>query len=165
MSETTQNSADSGANAAGQEDQLQQLNAKYLTALADIENLRKRYAREREEMALYGQTRLISALLPVIDNFQLALEAARKHHPEAKAVLDGFGLMVPQLLQVLQGAGVETIEPKAGDVFDPHSHESVGEAADEKIPHHAILSLQRTGYKLADRVLRPAMVMLSSGTK
>ncbi len=141
----------------------EQLKAKYLTALADIENLKKRHSRERDDILLYANSSLINGLLPVIDNFQLALDAAQKHHPEAKTVLDGFGLMVPQFMQLLTAAGVETIAPKPGDAFDPHAHESVGEAPSEKIPHHAILSLQRPGYRLHDRLLRPAMVILSSG--
>lgn len=145
------------------EEQIQQLNTKYLTALADMDNLRKRHVRERDEILSFGQARLIESILPVIDNFQLALESARKHNPEAKNVLEGFALMVPQLMQVLSNAGVEKIEPKAGEAFDPHSHESVGEAPSDTVEHHAILSLQRTGYKLGSRVLRPAMVMLSSG--
>lgn len=140
-----------------------ELKAKYLTALADIENLKKRHAREKDEILMYSNGSLINALLPVIDNFQLALDAAQKHHPEAKAVLDGFGLLLPQFNQVLSAAGVETISPKPGDAFDPHAHESVGEAPSPTIPHHAILSLQRAGYRLHDRLLRPAMVLLSSG--
>jgi molecular chaperone GrpE len=144
---------------------LEQLRAKYFTALADIENLRKRHAREREEIVRYSSANIISSILPVVDNFQTALEAAQKHHPEAKTILDGFGMIVPQLVQSLTAAGVTVVAPKAGDVFDPHSHESVGEAPSDKIPHHAILSLQRPGYRLQDRLLRPAMVILSSGAQ
>lgn len=143
--------------------ELAAVQAKYLTALADIENLKKRHARERDEILSFSNASLINALLPVIDNFQLALDAAQKHHPEAKAVLDGFGMLLPQFTQVLTAAGVETIAPKPGDAFDPHMHESVGEAPSEHVPHHAILSLQRPGYKLRERLLRPASVLLSSG--
>lgn len=140
-----------------------ELKAKYLTALADIENLKKRHARERDDILMYANSSLIGGLLPVIDNFQLALDAAQKHHPEAKAVLDGFGMLVPQFMKLLAAAGVETIAPKTGDTFDPHMHESVGEAPSDTVPHHAILTLQRPGYRLHDRLLRPAMVLLSAG--
>jgi molecular chaperone GrpE len=143
--------------------QMESFKANYLRAAADLENQKKRHARERDEFLRYGNAALIASILPVVDNFEIALKAAEEHHPEAKSLLEGLGMIIPQLLQTLKMAGVETIAPKSGDAFDPNFHQSVGEAASEKIPPHAVLELQRPGYKLHDRLLRPAMVMLSKG--
>ena len=137
--------------------------AKYLTALADMENLRKRHAREREEYTRYGIAGILEDLLPFIDNYSLAMDAAQKHHPEAKAILEGFGMLLPQLMTILSQEGLKEIKPKPADTFDPHLHQSVGELPSDTIPHHAILSLARAGYQLHDRLLRPAMVTLSAG--
>lgn len=143
--------------------QLETMKTNYLRAVADLENQKKRHAREREEFLRYGNATLIASLLPVVDNFEIALRAVEEHHPEAKSILEGLGMIIPQLLQTLKAAGVEVITPKAGDTFDPNLHQSVGEAPSPTVPHHAVLTLARAGYRLSDRLLRPAMVVLSSG--
>jgi molecular chaperone GrpE len=137
--------------------------AKYLTAVADMENLRKRHTREREEYSRYGTASVLEELLPFIDSYSLALNAARQHHPEAKAILDGFGMLLPQLMNTLGQQGLKELKPNAGDAFDPNLHQSVGEAPSDTVPHHAILNTARAGYQLHDRLLRPAMVLLSIG--
>jgi molecular chaperone GrpE len=143
--------------------EMEALNAKYLTACADLDNQRKRHAREREEFLRYGMAGLIGELLPVVDNFELALESAAKLHPEAKATLDGFAMIPAQFMQILTAAGASPVKPAPGDAFDPNFHQSVGQEASKTIPEHAIASCQRPGYKLHDRILRPAFVTLSSG--
>ncbi len=143
--------------------ELAQLREKLLRAAADLENLKKQHARDREEWLRYGNAALISNLLPVVDNFEIALRAAEEHHPEAKMIIEGLGLIIPQLLRVLKEAGVEPIAPREGEDFDPNLHQSVGMAPSETLPAHSIHTLQRTGYRLSERILRPAMVLLSAG--
>ena len=147
----------------GQPPELESMKANYLRAVADLENLRKRHAREREEFLRYGNASIVSDILPVVDNFEIALKSAEEHHPEAKGLLEGLGMIIPQLTQVLKTYGVEALSPKPGEAFDPHLHQSVGESPCATIPHQAILALQRPGYRINDRLLRPAMVTLSSG--
>jgi len=165
-SETTSEasvSANLEAELAKTKAELESFKAKYLTAVADLDNARKRYQREREEMYRYGAAPVAQALLPFADNYALALKSAEEHHPEAKAILQGFGMLKAQLEAIFDTLSIKTIAPKAGDNFNPELHESVGEAPDEKVAHHHILSLQRSGYTLHERLLRPAMVILSSG--
>jgi molecular chaperone GrpE len=145
--------------------ELEALKTNYMRALADLENQKKRHAREKEEFLRYGNSSLVSAILPIVDNFERALKAAEEHHPEARSLLEGLGMIIPQLDQVLKLHGVEAITPKVGEGFDPNLHQSVGEAPSAEVPHHAVLSCQRSGYRIADRLLRPAMVMLSSGAE
>ena len=143
--------------------ELETTKASYMRALADLENQKKRHAREKDEFLRYGNASLVSAILPVVDNFEIALKSAEEHHPEAKSLLEGLGMIIPQLEQVLKMHGVESITPKKGEEFDPNLHQSVGEAPSTEVPHHAVLSCQRSGYRIADRLLRPAMVMLIKG--
>jgi len=143
--------------------ELELVKANYMRALADLDNQKKRHNREREEFLRYGNASLVSDILPVVDNFEIALKAAEEHHPEAKSLLEGLGMIIPQLSQVLKMHGVDTITPKKADAFDPNMHQSVGEAPSADVPHQDILSCQRSGYRINDRLLRPAMVMLSSG--
>jgi molecular chaperone GrpE len=143
--------------------QLTELNEKYLRACADLENQRKRHAREREEFVQYGLAGFMSALLPFVDNFKLALKKAQELAPEAKETLDGFALLLPQLDQILSHTGLTVIHPLPGESFDPNLHQSTGMAPSDQIAEHAIHSTLREGYQIRDRVLRPAFVLLSSG--
>jgi len=143
------------------QEQLNQAKAAHLTAVADLDNARKRFAREREEMLKFGCYSLAMDLLPFIDSFTLAIEAAQKH--DSNATLEGFGLLKAQLDKILEDAQIKRIAPQKGDTFDPEAHESVAEAPSEEVEHHHILDVQRAGYSLHGRLLRPAMVILSSG--
>lgn len=143
------------------QEQLDQAKAAHLTAVADLENARKRFAREREEMLKFGPYSLAMDLLPFIDSFTLAIEAAQKH--DTNATLDGFALLKAQLDSILENAQIKRVAPQKGDNFNPEEHESVAEAPSEEVEHHQILDVQRPGYSLHGRLLRPAMVILSSG--
>lgn len=134
-----------------------------LRTIADLENFRKRALREKEELRKYGPASFVEDLLPVIDNLQLGLDSAQQHHPEAKGITDGFAMVVTQLQSVLGQNGVHTIEPKAGDAFDHNLHEAVSQLPSEDVEEGAVLALTRKGYKLHERLLRPAGVVVSSG--
>lgn len=134
-----------------------------LRTIADLENFRKRALREKEELRKYGPAAFIEDLLPVIDNLQLGLDSAQQHHPEAKAVTDGFAMVVNQLQGVLAQYGVTAIEPKGGDAFDHNSHEAVSQLPSDRVEEGAVVALTRRGYRLHDRLLRPAGVVVSAG--
>ncbi len=164
-SEKTPSASESGVDEITQlKAQFDELNQKYLLACADLENQRKRHSREREEFVQYGMAGFIKALLPFADNFRLALKKAQDLHPEAKDTLEGFSLLLAQLDQILGNAGLTTINPAPGEAFDPNLHQSTGMAPSDQIAEHAVHSTLRPGYRLYDRVICPAFVLLSSGT-
>lgn len=135
-----------------------------LRALADLDNFRRRAAREKEDLRLYATAGLLEDLLPALDNLRLGLQSAMQAHPEAKAVIDGIKLVADQLRGVLAQHGLKEVDP-AGQVFDAKFHESVAEQPSAEIPEGNVLQVLRPGYVLNDRLLRAASVVVSSGKK
>jgi molecular chaperone GrpE len=128
---------------------------------ADFDNFRKRAAREKEDSIRYANTSLLEDLLPLIDNFELGLEAAQSA-PGADAILQGLGMVARQFRDFLGSAGVEEITTDGAE-FDPNLMEAVGHEHDAKVPEGRVLRQARRGYKLRDRLLRPASVFVSKG--
>jgi molecular chaperone GrpE len=136
---------------------------KFLRTAAELENYRKRVAREKEELARYTSERAVAALLPVLDNLERALTAAEQHTADDAALLDGLKQIQSQFRRTLEEFGLKEISARAGHPFDPNLHEAVGHIESAEHPEgHVIEQLQR-GYKLADRLLRPARVVVSKG--
>ncbi|MEM8549381.1 MAG: nucleotide exchange factor GrpE [Verrucomicrobiota bacterium] len=133
-----------------------------LRAVADLDNYRRRAAREMEQSRLLANAGLIEELLPALDNLQLGLTAA-SNHPEAEVVTKGFEVVAQQLLQILAEHGLEVIQPDAGEAFDHNLHEAVSQQANESIADDHVITLVRVGYRLNERLLRPASVVVSSG--
>jgi molecular chaperone GrpE len=136
---------------------------RFLRASADLDNYRKRVAREKEELARFTSERVVAALLPVLDNLERALDAAQKHETSNDAMLDGLKQIQSQFRRTLVESGLQEVVANAGHPFDPNIHEAVGHIESAEHPEgHVIEQLQR-GYKLADRLLRPARVVVSKG--
>jgi molecular chaperone GrpE len=135
-----------------------------IRANADFDNYRKRVVREKDDARRNANADLVSALIPVLDTMSLAFEAARKHHPEASAGLDGLDMIGVQFKNVLKAQGVEEINP-AGQPFDPNFHESIAHQPSAEHPEGTVCAVARTGYSLNGRLLRPATVVVSSGAK
>ena len=144
--------------AYGKRDELQN---KYLRAVAELDNLRKRAARDREEISTRIKANLIGDLLPAMDAFRLGMEDARKRE-EAKGVVDGFAMVLTQFESVLGENGLSLIDP-CGEPFDPNLHEAVARENSEDVDEGLVLSTVRVGYKLGERLLRPAAVVISEG--
>jgi molecular chaperone GrpE len=126
---------------------------------ADFDNYRKRVAREQEAFAARATASLVERLLPVVDDLERALDAA-EHHEEAK-VIEGVRLTRDALLAALQGEGLEEID--ADGAFDPHVHEALlSQPSAEGVEPGSILQVVQRGYRLGDRVLRPARVVVST---
>ena len=142
------------------EDQTAKLQAE-VSARADLENTRKRLQREKEDSVRYANSSLLEKLLPVVDNFELGLTAARQS-TEASAVLSGMGMVQKQLEEFLREQGMLTIDA-VGQKFDPNLHEALGEEASDEAPEGVVIRQLRKGYKLKDRLLRPANVFVSKG--
>ncbi len=135
---------------------------KHLRTLADMDNLRRRLAREKDEIRRSAAAALIEDMLPSLDNLQIGLETAARH-PEAKEVSRGFEVVAAQIRQILERHGLQALEPESGSLFDPNQHEAMAYEASDSIPDHHIVRVLRIGYTLNQRLLRPATVVVSSG--
>jgi molecular chaperone GrpE len=146
-------------------DERQELNDKLARRTADFENFRKRTERERAETYQRALGEVVRRLLPVLDNLQRALDAERvvevRESEEFRHFLHGIELINRQLGGVLEGLGVEAV-PTVGERFDPHVHEAVAtEETDAHEPDTVTQEMQR-GYRLGDKLLRPAMVKVAT---
>ena len=138
---------------------------RFMRALADAENTRKRGERDRREAEQYGSTRLARDLLPVFDNLNRALNAATdEQKAAASALFDGVQLTLRELTNVMTRHGMKPITPKVGDMFDPQNHEAMFEAALPGTKAGQIIQVMTEGFMLHDRLLRPAQVGVSSNT-
>ena len=133
---------------------------RYLRAAAEFDNARKRAAREREEYTRYANESLLRELLPVLDNFERALQAARGE-PAAAAVAAGVELIQRELLRVLEKFGVTSFT-SVGQPFDPERHEAIARVPAQGRPEGTVADETARGYLLNGRVLRPAMVTVAS---
>ena len=132
-----------------------------LRTQADFENFRKRAAREKEDASKYANASFLEKLLPILDNFELGLNAAR-NDAKNSPILAGMDMVAKQLQDFLTGVGVETLKVE-GEKFDPNLHEAVAQEASVDVPEGMIVRQLRKGFKLRDRLLRPATVTVSKG--
>ena len=136
---------------------------KFMRALADAENTRKRADRDRREAENYGGSRLARDLLPVYDNLDRALKAANEGEEKApESLMEGIELTMRELINVFKKHGIEPITPEVGDRFDPKMHEAMFEAPLPGTKAGDIIQVSTTGFMLHDRLLRPAQVGVSS---
>lgn len=131
---------------------------------ADLENYRKRAAREKIETSKYATQQLLGRLLPTIDNFEAALQHAdpATGSTVVKSLIDGLKMTLAQLHAVLRDAGVEVVNAE-GQHFDPQWHEAVQHVESDVHPAGKVIQQLRKGYKLSERLLRPATVVVSKG--
>jgi molecular chaperone GrpE len=139
--------------------QVADLKDKLLRGQADWDNSRKRILKDKEEAVRYAGESLLEKLLPVLDNFEMGMQAA-KTAADAKAISQGFEMVLAQFQQVLREAGVEAVDAM-GHAFDPHRHEALGHQDSEEHPEGHVIMQTRKGYKLKDRLLRPASVFVA----
>jgi len=140
-----------------------ELRDKFMRALADAENARKRGDRARREAEQYGGSKLARDMLPVYDNMKRALEAATDEQKEVAAgLIEGVELTMRVLKDVFQKHGIEVITPEVGDKFDPNQHEAMFEAPVPGTKAGEIIQVSAEGFMLHDRLLRPAQVGVSS---
>lgn len=128
---------------------------------ADFENYKKRSAREKEEAIKYANTSLLEKLVPIIDNFELGLAAA-KSEGEESPIYAGMNLVLKQLNDFLIANGLQPVET-VGQKFDPNLHEAIAREPSEEFPEGTVIRQARRGYRFKDRLLRPATVVVSSG--
>lgn len=140
-----------------------QFKDKFMRALADAENARKRGDRARREAEQYGGSKLARDLLPVYDNLKRGLESATDEQKEVSAALiEGVELTMRALLDVFSKHGIQVVTPQVGDRFDPQMHEAMFEAPLPGTKAGDIIQVSAEGFMLHDRLLRPAQVGVSS---
>lgn len=135
---------------------------RFVRERADLENYRKRVNREKEELLNYGTKSLIEEILPVVDNLERAL--AHASEDGLVALVEGIRMTHGMLLSALGKFGVSPVE-SAGAPFDPAFHQAMAQVPSEQHPPNTVVEEYQKGYMLKDRLLRPAMVSVSSASK
>ncbi len=132
-----------------------------LRSQADFDNFRKRAARDKDDAVKYANASFLERLIPILDNFELGLTAARANAADSP-ILSGMDMVSRQLNDFLLSTGVEPVAAE-GQKFDPNLHEAVAQEASDNIAEGYVVRQLRKGYKLRDRLLRPATVVVSKG--
>jgi molecular chaperone GrpE len=167
---TESDTQDSAPNDAGQEAEISEVDfeaeaAKLkdlaLRARADLDNFRKRALREKEEAIRYANNGLLERLLPVIDNFELGLDAA-KMAADTASILQGMSMVQKQLHDFLKNNGLEAVQAE-GEAFDPNKHDAVSQEFSADIADGHVIRQVRKGYKIKDRLIRASSVIVSKG--
>ncbi len=137
--------------------ELEQLRAESLRERADLDNQRKRLAREIDNARKFANERLLAELLPVFDSLEAGLAAAADNDP----LREGVELTLRQLHRVAESNGLREVVPAPGDSFDPERHQAMSMIDVEGVPPGAVAQLFQKGYVLNERLLRPALVVVA----
>ena len=156
--ESPQESGEEGGEPTSLEDEILKWRDLALRATADHENYRKRAAREREDAVRYANQSLLEELLPVLDNFEMGMQAAAQD--EGSMIYIGMDMVRKQMNEFLGNCGVTEIEAE-GKAFDPNLHDAVSQEAAEGVEEGTVLRVTRRGFMLRDRLLRPAAVIVA----
>jgi molecular chaperone GrpE len=132
-----------------------------LRSVADLDNYRKRMAREKDDAIRYANASFLERLIPILDNFELGVQAAKTGGSQS-AVQDGMMMVFKQLQDFLASCGVETIDA-SGQHFDPNVHEAIAQEQSSEFGEGFVIRQLRKGYRLKDRLIRPANVVVSKG--
>ena len=144
-------------------DERDEFRDRFVRALADAENARKRADKDRREAENYGGSKLARDLLPVYDNLKRAVDAVTdEQRSAASGLIEGVELTMRELLNVFTKHGITLISPKVGDIFDPKLHEAMFEAPLPETKAGDIIQVSAEGFMLHERLLRPAKVGVSS---
>jgi molecular chaperone GrpE len=159
-SPTAPGDADSDDAMAGLQSDLDRFRDLALRSQADFENYKKRAAREKDDAVKYANSSLLQRLVSILDNFELGLAAAKAEGAQSP-IYSGMVLVQKQLNDLLEENGLQAIEAE-GKKFDPNLHEAIAHERSDA-PEETVIRQARRGYRLKDRLLRPARVVVSSG--
>ena len=134
----------------------------HLRAVADLENFRRRTARERDDLRAFAAANVVEELMPVLDNLGFALVAAKAPNAELKSLADGVEMVANQFKSALGNHGLKEVNP-AGATFDPNLHEALSQQPSDEVAEGNVIQVIRVGYTLNGRLLRPASVIVSGG--
>jgi molecular chaperone GrpE len=141
----------------------------YLTRLkymqADFENIKKRFDRETEQIRSYCSERIVTQLLDVVDELELAIKVAKSADAPQKTLIEGVEMTLKKLRKVLEQEGVSTIDCTVGKVFDPRCHDAIAAETRVDVAECTVIEEIRKGYLLRDKVLRPTIVRVAKPSK
>ena len=126
---------------------------------AELDNFRKRMSREKLDAVRYGNQSLLEELLPVLDNFEMGMQAAAQE--EGSMLFMGMQMIHKQLDEFLSSQNVEEIPTEVGGDFDPKVHEALGQEASDEIEEGKIIRVARKGYRIGERLLRPSNIIVA----
>src|SRR5437773_11630711 len=132
----------------------------WVRTTADLENYKKRAARERQDAIRFANEALLEKLLPILDNFEMALAATSGKDASMQSVQTGISMIYQQLKNLLAEAGLQEIDA-SGKTFDANWHEALSQQATAEVPEGQVVQQLRKGYKLRDRLVRPAGVVVA----
>ncbi|RKL68661.1 nucleotide exchange factor GrpE [Salipaludibacillus neizhouensis] len=141
-------------------EKLEETNNRLLRTQADFDNFRRRMNKEKESAAKYKSQSLAESLLPAMDNFERALQVDAQSE-DTKGLLQGMEMVYRQLKEALEKEGIVPIET-VGQPFDPHFHQAVMQVESEEFESNIVVEELQPGYKLKDRIIRPAMVKVNA---
>ena len=143
------------------EAQLHAAQDQYLRAKAELENARKRMQRESSELRQYIKASTIQEFFSVLDHFQMAMDHVDQT-PDFETLKQGMNMILGEFRRTFENLGVETINA-TGEEFDPNQHEAVAQEPSDDVPKDHVLRQWKCGYRMGERLLRPASVIVSSG--
>lgn len=144
------------------EEVIADLELSMLRQRADFDNFRKRSVRDQEDARQRGKTSVLEDVLPVYDTFKMAMQATQMDNVNLDMIVQGMNMIQNMFVKAMDDMGVEEIDAQRVK-FDPNIHEATSEAHSDEVEEGLVLSQTRCGYKLGERLLRPAMVVVSKG--
>lgn len=136
--------------------ELEKINNQYLRLAADFDNYRKRQAQERESLLKYGAEESLKKMIEVLDNVDRAKKSV-ENIDDINTLKESYDVVFKQIIEVLGKMGLESIDAE-GQEFDPNFHEAVMQTPTSEQPENTVVAVMQKGYKLGDKVLRPALV-------
>lgn len=133
---------------------------RFLRNSAEFDNFKKRSAREMDEFRKYANESLLRELLPVVDNLEMAIKASEENGADGAGVVEGVNLTLSEILKVMKKFGVDQVEAD-GEPFDPAFHQAFLQEENGELPENTVLKVFQKGYMLHERLIRPAMVVVS----
>ncbi|OUS46990.1 GrpE-domain-containing protein [Ostreococcus tauri] len=152
---------DANAKMVGMEDQVGAMKDQYLRLNADFDNFRKRTAKEKADAANTAKGAFVKAMLPVLDNFDLAEKNIKGNNEGEEKILTGYQNIVKQMYEIFESQGLVTV-PGVGEKFDPMDHEAIMREETDEVEEETIIEEFRKGYKIGDSLIRPSMVKVST---
>ncbi len=147
------------------QNQVDDANSRLVRSQAELDNFRKRSRREMEDQRRHAQFPIMSDLLAVVDNLERAIQATGQAETDNQQGLqEGVHLVTDQLKSILERHHCQMIEVGEGDVFDPNCHEAISQQPSEDHPTGSVLFVTQSGYRLHERIVRPAQVVVSTGS-
>lgn len=153
---------DMEAQVQGEQDQKAAIQDQYLRSVADFQNFQKRTAKEKADLAPAVKSKMVEAMLPVLDNFDLTAKNVKGENEGEEKIIKGYQLLHKQLLETLEAEGLKVV-PGEGEPFDPNVHEAIMREESEDVAEDHIMEEFRKGYLVGEKLVRASMAKVSSG--